>query len=445
MFRRNDLDAELNDELLSHLAMLVEDNLRKGMPLEEARMAARRTFGGIDQTTEIYRDQRGLPVIETLLQDLRFAVRILGRNPGFTTVAVIALALGIGANTAIFSVVNAVLLKPLPYPHADRIVDVWHTPPQESFPGIKKFAVSPGNFLDWQKGNHVFQEISAFTFARHNLGAAGSPVSVMSGIVTAEFFRVLQINPRFGRPFTPDDDQPGSPKVVILGDAIWKSQFGSNPNILGQPIKLDGQSYTVVGIMQPGFHYPQVDQFSSQIWTPVVWTDADREVRANHNYLAIARLKDGVTVSKAQSEMNAISAGLQQDHLEEDKDWGAVVIPLRDDLVGDVRPALVILLGAVAFVLLIACANVTNLLLARAAGRSREIAVRTSRGASRSRVVRQLLSESMLLGAIGGAFAIALAQFGVKALVRLAGPDLPGAEAIGIDAGVLGLTLGVSL
>lgn len=445
LFFKNRRDTELDEEFQSHLDRLVEENRRKGMSATEAAREASRSFGSADLARELYRDQRSLPLLETLIQDLRYAVRMLIGNPGFAVVAIIALALGIGANTAIFSVVNALLLKPLPYPDADRIVDVWHTPPAESFPGIKKFAVSPGNFLDWQKENHVFQQISVYSFARHNLGAAGSPISIMSGVVSADFFNVLRISPRVGRGFTAEDCKPGAAKVVILSDNIWKSQFGSNPGMVGQIIRLDGESYTVVGIMSAGFHYPQIDQFSSEIWTPVVWTEEDRQVRANHNYLSIARLNDGVTLAKAQSEMNTISDRLAQDHPEEDKGWGAVVIPMRDDLVGDIRPALLILLGAVAFVLLIACANVANLLLARAAGRSREIAVRTALGASRSRIIRQLLSESMLLGVIGGAVAVGLAKLGVGALVRLAGSSLPEADSIGIDAGVLGFTLAASL
>ncbi len=387
------------------------------------------------------RDRRGIQWFETLLQDLRFGLRMLQKNPGFTAVAVLTLSLGIGANTAIFSVVSAILLRPLPFPDPGRLMVVWHTPPQRIFPDVSRFVVSPANYLDWRSQNHVFDQMAAIGFRSLNLTGLGQPESVTAVAVSADFFSVLRVRPSAGRGFIADDDRPGRGNVVVVSHAFWQSHFGANENILGKTIKLDEQSYVVIGVMPPKFAFPS----RAQLWMPLAWTDQQRAVRGNHNYLVIARLKSGVDKGKAQAEMDAISGNLAHQYPTDDAGWGAVVVPLRDSLVGSVRSALFVLLGAVAFVLLIACANVANLTLARALARRKEIAIRTALGASRGRVMRQALTETVLLSVTGGAVALLLAHFVIDSIAAFIGPRLQFSVEISLDGWVLGFTLAISI
>jgi len=441
LYRKDQQDRELAEELESHVRMHIDDNLRCGMNPVEARRQALIKLGGVEQTKENYRDRRGIRWFETLLQDLRFGVRVLRKNPGFTAVAVFTLALGIGANTAIFSVVNAILLRPLPFQDSGRLMMIWHTPPQKSFPGVARFAVSPANYLDWRSQNHGFDQMSAIGFRSLNLTGMGQPESVTGLAVSADFFSVLRIRPSAGRGFVADDDQPGRGNVVVVSDAFRQRHFGANENILGRTIKLDDQSYEIIGVMSPKFEFPS----GVQLWMPLAWTDKERGVRGIHNYLVMARLKSGVDKEKAQSEMDAISNNLAHAYPTDDAGWGAVVMPLRDSLFGSVRPALLVLLGAVAFVLLIACTNVANLTLARALGRRKEIAIRTALGASRGRVMRQVLTETVLLSVAGGALALLLAHFAVDSIAAFLGPRLRFSVEIGLDGWVLGFTLAISI
>ncbi|MFY9528852.1 MAG: ABC transporter permease [Candidatus Acidiferrales bacterium] len=376
-----------------------------------------------------------------LVQDLRYGFRVLRKSPGFAAAAVIVLALGIGANTAIFSVVNAVLLRPLPLQDPERLVVVWHVPPAKSFPGITRFSVSPANYLDWQRQNRVFEQLAAFQDPSLNLTGKAQPEAVTVGTVTGEFFSVLRAGPILGHVFGSDEDQPGHNKVVVLSNAFWQSHFGSNTNALGQKLTLGDEIYTVIGVMPPKFRFPP----RAQLWIPLGWTDKERAVRGEHNYEVTARLKPGVALQQAQAEMDTISSRLHQQYPVDDAGWGAVVVPFREQLVGDVRPALLVLLGAVAFVLLIACANVANLTLAKIFGRQKEIAIRTVLGASRGRVLRQVLSESLLLSLAGGALGLVLAQWGVSAIVANFSDELPRFSEIGVDSGVLGFTLVISM
>ena len=377
----------------------------------------------------------------TLMQDFKYGFRVLRKSPGFTAVAVIVLALGIGANTAIFSVVNAVLLQPLPYRDPSRLMQVWHVPPPKNFPGMSIFAVSPANFLDWQQQNHVFQSMAIYGFRSFNTTGTDQPQALQASAVSQQFYSTLGVHPLLGRTFTAEEEQPGHSHVVILGYALWKSSFGGNPAIVGSSIRLDDEPYTVVGVMPANFKFPDW----AQLWTPMGWTDQERAVRGNHNYMVIGRLQSGATMQQAQAEMNTISARLQRQYPADDAGWGAVLIPLRKQLVGDVRPALLVLLGAVAFVLLIACANVANLVLAKTVSRRKELAIRAALGASRARVLRQVLAETVLLALGGGALGLLLAHFGVCLIVDFLSAQLPRAAEITLDGWVLAFTLGVSV
>ena len=376
-----------------------------------------------------------------LLQDLRFALRQFRKSPGFTAVAVATLALGIGANTAIFSVVNGVLLRPLAFKDAERLVRVWHVPPPKSFPGMPTFSVSTANYLDWEHQNQVFRGMAIYSFRGFTFTGTSKPEQVDACAASSGFFSTLGIRPLLGRVFTPEEDQPGRSNVVVLSHRLWQEHFGSNPAIVGQNIQLDGQSYLVAGVMPATFQFPEF----AQMWTPIAWTDKEKSVRGEHHSVVIARLKPGIDVTQAQAEMNTISSRLEQQYPEDNKGWGAVVVPLHDDLVSDVRPALLLLLGAVAFVLLIASVNVANLALARTFSRRKEIAIRTALGASSAHVLRQILTESVVLALAGGAAGLTFAHAGVGLIMAFLADKLPHSMEVGMDAKVLAFTAVISV
>ena len=376
-----------------------------------------------------------------VVSDLRHGLRILLRNPGFAATAVLLLALGIGANAAIFSVVDAVLLRPLPYQDSSRIMQIWHAPPAKSFPGLTLFAVSPANYLDWQSQNRSFEAMAAYGGGRFNVGSKERPEAIQGAPVASDFFSIFREHPLLGGSFSPNDDRPGQGHVVVLGNMLWRDHFGADPGIVGRNIILDGESYSVIGVMPPKFKFPSW----AQLWVPLAWTDEKRAVRGNHNYAVIGRLKPGVDVRAAKGELSAISTRLEQLYPEDDKGWGATMRPLREEMVGDVRPALLVLLGAVAFVLLIACANVANLVLGKILARKKEIAIRMALGASRMAVFRQILSETVLLSLAGGALGLLLARFGITLIVKFLANRLPGSMEITLDAPVLAFTVVLSL
>jgi putative ABC transport system permease protein len=376
-----------------------------------------------------------------MLRSLKFALRHLAKSPGFTSVAVIIMALGIGANTAIFSVVHAVLMEPLPFSQPDRLVRLWHVPPQSSFPGVTRFAISAANFLDWQKQNTVFEGMALYTGGGYDITGQGKPQSIRAGKVTANFFSVLGVQPIHGRVFTPAEDQPGKDHELVLTYKLWQSRFASDPKAVGRTITIDGTPYVIVGIMGPKMVLPDW----AEVWVPMGMTAQEAAVRGEHHFLSIARLKPGVTVEQAQAEMNTVSQRLAQAYPTDDKGWGASVSLLRDDMVGDVRPALLMMLGAVAFVLLIACANVANLLFARTFARRKEIAIRSALGANRARVVLPLLLESVLISLAGGAVGLITAHYGIELLLKFFADKLPRMGAIGLNGPVLLFTLGLSL
>jgi len=376
-----------------------------------------------------------------LLQDVRYALRQLRKAPGFAAVAVITLALGMGANTAIFSVVNGVLLRPLPFEDPDRLVRIWHTPPQASFPGITSFTVSPANFLDWQNQNHVFEHMAIYGFRAFTLTGGDKAEQVTASPVSAAFFDTVGVKPMLGRVLLREEDEPGRSHVVVLSYRFWQEHFGSNRKVVSHDITFDGMKYLVAGVMPPDFRFPDF----AQMWTPMAWTDQEKMVRGNHNFMVIARLKSEADVKQAQAEMNTISGRLEQQYPQDDKGWGAVVLPLQRDLVRDVRPALLVLLGAVGFILLIACVNVANLSLARIFSRNKEVAIRTALGASSARIMRQVLVESVLLALLGGGLGLTYAHFGVRLIMAFLADKLPHFVSTGIDAKVLGFTAAVAI
>jgi predicted permease len=438
LFHKDRVDQEFTEEIQAYLDMVTEENIRQGFTPQEARRNALVEVGGVEQVQERVREIRMGQFIETTWRDIRFGVRALVHSPIFTVVTVLSLALGIGANTAIFSVVNGLLLRPLPYPESEQIVDVWHTPPQQSFPGLDRFSVSPANYLDWKAQSNAFEQMAIYTYTGLSLSTSNDPLPLIGAAVSSDFFSVLRTNAMQGRTFTPDEEQPGRDQVVVISHGLWQRAFGANPNIVGQTLTLNSRSFTVVGIMPAGFQLPR----EADLWVPLAWDDKERQTRSIHDYIVIARLKQNVSLPQAQAEMSTISTRLEQQYPEENSGWGAVVIPLREDLVGDIRTALLVLFSAVGFVLLIACANVANLMLARGANRQKEIAVRIALGAGRARLVRQLLTESVLLAVTGGVLGLLLAVWGSRMLVRLG--SLPNSGDIGIDTWALGFTLLVS-
>ncbi|HYV06857.1 MAG TPA: ABC transporter permease [Blastocatellia bacterium] len=386
--------------------------------------------------------------METLLQDLRYAMRMLIKQPGFSIVAIIALALGIGANTAIFSVVNAILLRPLNYKDSERLVQVYHNYPKLDL----KASVSASGYSHYRDTVESFDAIAAATGWPVNLTDSGEPERLQGVAVTHTFFSLLGVEAARGRLFSPEEDLPGRNRVIVLTDSLWKRRFAADPNLIDNTVRLNGENYTVIGILPPGFQFGREFGQVQELYSPIAFTpqQLDPGRWRNEFLFVMARLKQGVTIEQAQAEMDTVAANVRERYFgggdaNDPRSWGLLLASLRENVVGDIRPALLILLAAVAFVLLIACANVANLLLARAALRNKEIAIRSALGAGRWRVTRQLLTESVLLAMAGGAVGLALAYWGMTALLSIMEDKIPRSTEIGIDTRVLLFTVGVSL
>jgi len=384
--------------------------------------------------------------MRTLLADFRYALRVLVRTPSFALAVIAVLALGIGANTAIFSIVNAVLLRPLPFEEPDRLVRIFHVPPQATFPGQATFSVSPANFYDWQRSARLFDAMAIYRFRQFTLAATGggNPQTLIAGAVGNGFFEIVRTPPQLGRVFRPEEDVPGN-HVVIISNGFWKTRLGAAPDAVGRTISLDGEAYTVVGVMPASFSIASWGITARDLWVPLAHTDVQKAVRDNHNEQVVARLKPGVIISQAKGEMEAISVELERQYPQANAGWGATVIPLQELIVGDIRMSLVMLVAAVSLVLLIACANVGNLLFARALGRRKEIAIRSALGAGRGRVFQQLLIEALVLAIAGGAAGLLIARASLTAGSRLLANQIPRADEVTIDGRVLLFVIAASI
>jgi predicted permease len=441
---RGRVEGELDRELSFHFDRQVEENLANGMDADEARACAMRRLGGLAQIQEECRDMRRTDTLENVWRDLRYAVRMLGRTPGFTIVIVLTLALSIGANSAIYSMVLGVLLRPLPYAQPDRLVRIFLNSDK-----FAKFPLNPNDLHDFRDRNRTFASVAGIVRADAQLSGAGEPVMLHAFRVTAGYFQVLGFTPVRGREFTKIDELPEHGRLAILSDRLWRTRFAANRDIVGRSITLNAQPFTVVGVMRPGVQHPGngyhaiADGDTVDLWFPFTYA-GDPNLRGSHYMEGIGRMKPGISPEQANADLSAVLTQLGHEH-PGDKDWRVLLVPLYRETVGAAKQMLLVLLGAVGLLLLIACVNAANLLLARSSARVREIAVRAALGAARARIVRQLLTESLVIALAGAALGTVFAVGGVRALVSFLPAGFPRASEIRLDAGVFAFTLAVAV
>lgn len=448
LFTARALDDDFETELRSHLAIATEENIRRGMAPDAAARAARLRLGGVAQLQETHRDRRGLPQVDTTMQDLRYAVRTLRKNLAFSAVAVLTLALGIGATTSMFGVLHAVLIRPLPYAEPGRLVEIFETNPLKRW---TRNVASAANYADWRRMNTVFTDIAATNGSGDKgegqfdvfLTGNGEPQRLKALQTTGNLFQVLGAGPMLGRTFTDEETYDGHQRVIILSYPLWRSLFAADPAVVGRSVTLSGRAYTVVGVMPPAFFYPSHD---IQVWMPVGYKpNVFTQARRPHWLRVVARLKPGVSLDRAAQEMAAVAARLEKMYPDTNNKMGVRLEGLHDAFAFDARPALLVLFAAVGTVFLIVCANVANLQLGRAAGRTREMAIRRALGAGRGRIVRQLVTEGVLLSALGGALGLALAIVAKRLLVSMAATSLPLFADLEVDRAVVVFDVALSM
>jgi predicted permease len=448
LFRWRSRDRDMDREMAFHVESLARDYARGGLSDADARRAARRQFGNVTRLKERGHDERTLRVAEDLARNVRHAARGFRRNPGFAITVILTLALGIGGSTAIFSIVDQALLRPLPYPNGDELVTIYETAPAFGFGseqivfGQTRNIVSPANWLDWQRDSHTLQQLAAWRSESWTLTNDGAPIRLDVQLVSSEFFPLLGVPPLLGRSITPEDDRPNAPRVVVLSHRLWQQRFGGNPDVVGRTIQLNDSPARVIGVMPPGFGFLDQDV---ALWS-AFQLDRREDWRATAGRFmnVVARLRSGTTMSAARAEMTGIAARLAATY-PFNKHTSLLIVPLREELTGQVKTSLLMLYGTVSVLLVIACLNVANLLVARAASRRRELAIRRSIGAGHAAIVRQLLVESVLLAAAGGLLGVLLAREIVHALVVMAPPELLRVPSISVDGRVLCYSLGLSL
>jgi len=442
MFNRDKKDAELEAEIRSHLEMAARDRARDGQTLRAAQDAARREFGNVGLIKEVTREMWSGASLETFLQDVRYGLRMLAKSPAFALIAIFTLALGIGANTTVFSIVNGVLLNPLPYPHPEQLVTL-----HESKTNFDNGSISYLNFRDWQRNNHTFSAIAISRITTFILAGHGQPEQIRGVFVSSDFFPLLGIKPLIGRMLRPGEDEVGAAPMALLSEALWREKYGSDANVIRQGITLDGKAYSIIGVLPDQGDLLLASFRSGSVYLPIgQWTNNLLLNRgAGLGIHGIGRLKPGVTVEQARADMLSVSRNLADAYPDTNKGIAATVFPLKQDMVRSSQSVLWVLLGAVGFVLLIACVNVANLLLARSKARAREFAVRFALGAAQGRVIRQLLTESVMLAITGGVLGLLVAKWGTQAALATLPRALPRASGIGLDGRVLVFTFVISL